>query len=293
VRVGDAAVSAAALRAQIRLLSPGHIVYDPPRFTSCVARLGAETPGSFVTQLLQECRAQHASIQQEALGALITEQWLIGAARERGLDVPAGSAASKASRIEAELRESLSRGEPKPTNTDLVVYYQANIAHYEHPEQRGIYIVEHIPSRHEAQELLDKAKRRGTLADIAVAPIIALRESISRSDPDKAVPTKRAVLRAIFAAKPHTLVGPVSLNEQWCLFEVTSVSARTVKPLSEVKESIEQQLSAERRRHTLARFIAQWRKRWMAKTDCSAGYVVQKCRQYRGRRTPEKSLAFD
>jgi len=292
IRVGDTSITDVSVHRQMSAMARGHVLPDPPRFGKCVARLQAETPESFPAQLKQECRDQYASLKQEAISSLISLQWLIGAAKESGLTVPDGPTASKAKMIEAQLRRAVGMQEPRPTATDLTAYYQRHIESYEHPEQRNLYIIEHIPTRREARALLVKAKRRGTLANIAVAPVIALHESVPRSDPSESAPTRRAALRAIFAARPHTLVGPVPLNEQWCLFEVTSIAPRTVEPVAEVKPTIERQLAVERQRHALSRFIGEWRKRWTARTDCSTGYVVQKCRQFRGRRASDP-FAFD
>jgi hypothetical protein len=294
VQVGEMKIAAAAVRAQMSSLAPAHLVPDPPQFKQCVARLGSETPGAFRAQLEEECRSQYASLKHEALNSLIAVQWLLGAASERGLSLPDGSLPVKASAADRELRNALRQAEPEVTQAEAAAYYRRNIERYERTEQRSIYMVEHVSSRREAQALLDKAKRRGGISGLQIqAPVEGLRELIARSDPAKAVPTKRAVLRAIFAAMPHTIIGPVALNEQWCLFEVTHVTSRVVKPLARVEQAIERQLTMERQQRALARFISAWRRRWIARTDCSSGYVVQKCKQYRGPKTPEAPLAFE
>jgi hypothetical protein len=38
---------------------------------------------------------------------------------------------------------------------------------------------------------------------------------------------------------------------------------------------------------TLATFIKTWREKWHAKTNCTTGYIVQKCAQYTNTHTPE------
>jgi hypothetical protein len=66
-----------------------------------------------------------------------------------------------------------------------------------------------------------------------------------------------------------------------------------VKSLTQVSASIEKKLADERRKQALTVFIAAWRKKWIAQTNCDTGYVTQKCRQYTGLKTPEEPLALN
>jgi hypothetical protein len=291
-RVGDATITAANVRAQIVALAPEHIVPDPPRFARCIARLSAGTPGFYPGQIAQECRSQYTLLKQQALGALIDAQWLLGAASERGLDVSGGSPTTKARAAEAALRRSI-QGDQSVGQTEVAAYYHKNSEDYETPEQREIYIVEHIPTRQDAQALLAQTRRAGKASDVKIRPpVIGLEETLPKMNPAELPPPRRAVLRAVLAAKPHMIVGPVPLNEQWCFFEVRLITPRAVKSLAEVSNEIRQQLISQRQKKALTSYIAAWRKKWTARTDCSPGYVIQKCRQYRGPRTPEDPHSF-
>jgi hypothetical protein len=65
------------------------------------------------------------------------------------------------------------------------------------------------------------------------------------------------------------------------------VPADGATPLSKVSAEIAQRLSGEREQRALEQFLEAYRHEWTAKTSCHAGYVVQKCSEYRGRLTPE------
>jgi hypothetical protein len=63
---------------------------------------------------------------------------------------------------------------------------------------------------------------------------------------------------------------------------VTRVVPPKRKSLAHVEHSIRQQLEREQQRRSLTRFIGAWRAKWIARTDCARGYVVELCRQYSG-----------
>jgi hypothetical protein len=62
---------------------------------------------------------------------------------------------------------------------------------------------------------------------------------------------------------------------------------------TQVRRSIAASLAHERWVRALRIFIIAWRRKWTAKTDCQPGFVVQKCRQYRGPRFPGDPLALN
>jgi hypothetical protein len=105
------------------------------------------------------------------------------------------------------------------------------------------------------------------------------------------ISVRRPVMKDLFATKPHVLVGPESLNG-YSVFEVTRISPRWIKPLGHVRAQIVHRIADEEHKRALIRLIAQWRARWLAQTDCSKGFIVQKCSQYRGPVAGEPATAF-
>ncbi len=116
-------------------------------------------------------------------------------------------------------------------------------------------------------------------------------ESLDRTNIAHVVPVHRVVTKAIFAAKAHVPTGPEPVNG-YSVFEVTRIVAREVQPLSHVRDQIRGQLLQFARTKALDAFIATWRRKWVARTDCAPGYVVQQCAQYRGARAPESNVSF-
>lgn len=287
LRVGRATIGVGVVDHWMAAIAPEHSVPDPPRFTKCVARLKAQAAESIPYALEEECRQRYQELRRRALGLVISSEWLIGEAGERGLALSGGDLAAKARSAESKLRRALRGGEANIPPAQVNAYYEQNVAQFGRPEKRYLDIVERIPTRAGARVALLATRRRGDLHKIAI------HEEFEEENPAKIVPWKRAILRAIFAATPHTIVGPLPLNEKWCFFEVTRVIPKDVKPLAQVSASIERQLRSEREQRELAPLIAAWRKKWLARTTCSPGYVVQKCSEYRGAKTREDPLALN
>ena len=60
-----------------------------------------------------------------------------------------------------------------------------------------------------------------------------------------------------------------------------------------VREKFAARLASWRHRLALLAFLEAYRSKWIAKTDCSPGFVVQKCSPYRGPTIPEGGLLSD
>jgi hypothetical protein len=315
-RVGGVAITTATLAHRMAIVAPEHVVPDPPRYTACIARLRSITPHGLTAGLARECRDEYAALKREALDHLISSQWLIGEASGEGLGVSDqavahrlqqkkasfanGSAEDQESltvtaRTPADLefetrtelakeriRQALAQHEPKVTRAQTVAYYRRNISRYRTWEQRRFYIVENLESAASARRLTSEF----ACGEKHIAAM-SLRESLDRRNLAGYTGEKRRIADAIFAAKPHVVAEPVELNHYYFLFEVTRVTPAYVKPLAQVRAAIARQLADEAQKRRLVRFVTAWRTRWIAKTDCSPGYVIQKCAQYNGHRVPE------
>jgi hypothetical protein len=72
------------------------------------------------------------------------------------------------------------------------------------------------------------------------------------------------------------------------LFVIRRIEPEKLRPLSEVRGAIERKLLVPARRRAKEELVQAYRARWIGRTSCRAGYVVEKCRQYSGPRPPER-----
>jgi len=55
--------------------------------------------------------------------------------------------------------------------------------------------------------------------------------------------------------------------------------------LAQAEASIRQQLTATHQQTALTSFIKEFKKKWLAKTECRAGYVQMNCKEYKAPKT--------
>lgn len=317
-RVGGATITRGAFEHWMAVTAPQHVAPVPPGYSACIAHAKAAAPQSTTAQLREECRDEYREVAQKVLALLISSRWLAGEAAEQGVKVSSGEVEQRLEQkrrsysssaefdeslkaiahttadvrleLEAELaREKLlakqAGDEPKIGATAVAAYYQAHIRHYHIPEERYFDIGENFPSAAVARKIMREAN--------AGKPLPSIHESLPRKPYSDYNGEKRTIYEAIFKAKPHVFTGPIDLNEYYFVIDVTRIVPPYVQQLSQVRDSIAKRLAAEQHKRALAAFVAAWRSRWTARTDCAPDYVVPKCRQYAGTKTPEEPLPLN
>jgi hypothetical protein len=257
---------------------------------------------------------------EEALALLIDSRWLEGEAAHQGLRPSRGEIARLVGQqrrlaqgsggfaaalsetgetiadVESEARAKWAAGALERRLTRMVDrqarmqvtkrmvadFYRTHAARYHKRERRYYDLYEQIPKRTEAVALAQRL-RRGERVHQRANKEEPFRPRNFRNLPERAI-----TFRAVFSAKKtNVVVGPLPLQGAWCLFILKRIVPARLQPLAEVRLSIERTLLATFERRERARLIAAYRWRWLARTDCRPGYVVQKCRQFRGSRVSE------
>ncbi len=252
------------------------------------------------------------TLQQKALAFLISSNWLIGTAAEHGL-APSGhevddgleeerntyvspaeftNALKAMGKVVADvrfevqaklatdrLRQMLINAQPKVSPAQIASYYGLHYQSFALREQRKFDIVNHMTLK-EADKLKQEVEHGRNFSQMALHESLEVRRGPTPKE-------KRAAEHAIFAAKPHTLGGPVELFRFYSLFRVNQVIPPGHRPLRSVERAIGARIASEQNRRAHAEFLKAWISRWKARTDCTPAYVVEGCRQYRGLAAPE------
>lgn len=293
VRVGQTVITATTVDHWMSEMAGGRVVPDPSK-------------------------QQDLPLREQALGFLISSQWLLGEAAEEGLKVskqeieqrfkdkesasfPGGEAEFheflKATgkevsdvmfEIQAELassriRQAVASREPKVTQAQIAKYYSQNKQRFARSERRYFDI----------DSLLSEAAARKARREVELGRSFAkmgLHESLERTRSADVGSGKEAIERAVFSARPNVLGGPVRLYGDYSLFEVRRIAVAVQPTLAQVQGSIEKRLAAERQRQTLAEFVKAWRQKWIARTNCRTRYVMPDCKQYTGPMASEAKI---
>ena len=271
-------------------------------------------------QLKAQCAQQYQALKQEVLSFLLSSSWVLGEAGSLGVKVSdkevkkrfeqvrtqqfpkaaefekflatSGQTVSdlllrvKLNLLSSKIQEKIVKTKGTVSQAQIEKYYKENPQRFGTPEKRNLEI---ILTKTEAQAL--KAKR-----DIESGKSFAsLAKSVSIDPTSKAIGGKLAgVIKgqeeasldaAIFAAKPKVLTGPVKTAFGYYIFDVTGTTPGSQQTLAQAQTSIKQQLSATQQQAALSTFVKSFKKKWTAKTDCRAGYVVMDCKQYKAPKT--------
>jgi len=256
---------------------------------------------------------------QTALDFLISADWAIEAAAERGLGVSDGAVERgvkertqavpngrsefekeiastgqtlgdvklevKAALATARLRDFLSKRVAPVTQAQIADYYKRHPQRFRIPNRRRVDLIEAI---HGYGHAIALGKQLGPGKRFAEK---ALHELVARQAPyEEAHRENHQLIQAIFTATPGRVARPVSFNDKWVLLVVRKLVPGSIKPLSKVSAHIAERLSSERQRQAMASFLEAYRREWTAKTRCHTGFVVQNCSEYRGPLEPESSL---
>jgi foldase protein PrsA len=290
VRVGDALIDRAAVDHWARAITRG-------------SSAGVSSTGVRFTP------------REQALDFLISSDWLIGEAAEQRLAVsdraiehaleerigssPSGNAdfqkelsftgqtvsdvrlEAKTALAAAMLRETLSKRVPKVTRSAVADFYRRQRLLFRR-DRRVVDLIEGIESPDAAIALgreIGAGSRFTTRAVRETVPRPPLIEAERREN--------RKLVRAIFATRLGKIGDPVSYDTRWVLLVVRAEIPGSTKRFAEVETEIARYLSERRRHAIIAKFLEAYRAEWTARTSCRAGFVVQKCSQYRGPAMPE------
>jgi foldase protein PrsA len=275
-------------------------------------------------QLKSECEQQYKSLQQEVLGFLISSEWVLGEGASVGVKVsdkevkkqfetiksqqfpkPAafekflatsGQTVSdlllrvKLNLLSSKIQQHVVKSKGTPSEKQIEKYYNQNKSRFGAPEKRNLEI---ILTKTEAQASSAKKEVESGKSFASVAKSVSidptskakggLLSGVAKGQEEKALD------EAAFSAKKGVLSGPVKTPFGYYVFEVLSTTPGSQQTLAQAKTSIKQQLTATQQQTALSTFVKEFKKKWTAKTDCRAGYVVQDCKQYKAPKTTSTS----
>ena len=303
------------------------VIPEPPAYTACVAHLQsiepkpakgqkAKTPAALKT----ECEQQYKALQQQTLGFLISLDWVLGAAEERGVKVSDKEVANhlnelkkgkftkpgefqkflantgetvsdlllrvKLSMVSTKLQAKITKSPKAVSEAEVAKYYDEHKSQYGQPERRDLRVV---LTKTEAQAKQAKSEIQSGKSFASVAKSKSIDPTSKNSGGELPGVVKgeeqQALSEAVFAAKTGVLSGPVKTPFGYYVFEVKATHAPTQQTLAQVKSTIKQQLSSQGAQKALQKFSKELQKTWQPRTECGAEYVVKDCKEYKAPKT--------
>jgi foldase protein PrsA len=271
-------------------------------------------------QLKSECEQQYKSLQQEVLGFLISSQWVIGEASHLGVNVSdaevkkefekiknqqfpkaaefekflatSGQTVSdlllrvKLNMLSSKIQKKIAAGKGTPSKAEIEKYYKENQSRFGTPEKRNVSIIL-TKTEAQANEAKKEIESGKSFASVAKSKSIDPTSKAAGGELKGVVKGQEeaALNTAIFSAPLNKLSGPVKTPFGYYIYEVKSSTPGTQQTLKQSEASIKQQLTATTQQAALSKFVKEFKKTWMGKTECRSGYVVADCKEYKAPKT--------
>ncbi len=270
--------------------------------------------------LKSQCEQQYKTLQQEVLGFLISSSWVLGEASSLGVKVTdkevkkqfekiksqqfpkaaefekflktSGQTVSdlllrvKLNLLSSKIQQKIVKEKSKVSHAEIEKYFKNNPKRFGVAEKRNLLI---ILTKTEAQAKKAKQEIESGKSFESVAKRVSI-DPTSKSNGGKLPGVvkgqeEKSLDTAVFSAKKGVLTGPVKTPFGYYIFEVQTVTPGSQQTLKQAEGSIKSQLTATRQQSALSKFVKEFKKKWMAKTDCRAGYTVADCKGYKAPKT--------
>jgi foldase protein PrsA len=274
--------------------------------------------------LKSQCERQYKALRQEVLGFLISSNWVIGEAKSLGVKLSDAEVKKQFEKIKSQqfpkaaefekflktsgqsvsdlllrvklnllsqkIQQKVIKQKSKVTQADIAKYYKENPKRFSVPEKRDLLI---ILTKTEAQAKKAKQEVESGKSFQSVAKRVSI-DPTSKANGGKLTGVvkgqeEKQLDAAVFSAKKNVLSGPVKTPFGYYVFEVQAITPGSQQSLKQAEPSIKSQLTATKQQTALSKFVKEFKKKWMSKTDCRAEYVMTDCKQYKAPKTKSTS----
>jgi foldase protein PrsA len=262
-----------------------------------------------------QCEQQYTAYKQEVLDFLISSQWVLSEAAEQGVNVPESEIKKQFATLKSQqfpkesafkeflahtgeteadllmrvklqllarkLQEKITKtSKKKPSKAEIEKYYNEHKSQYGKPERRNLQLIltKNESGAKAAKAEVESGKNFATVAKaVSIDPLSKSNggslQEVTRGEEEKALD------EAIFAAKAGQLSGPVKTPFGYYVFKVSKVLPSTQQTLAQSEATIATQLGTQGSQKALTKYVEEFRKRWLGRTECRSGYVVPDCKE--------------
>lgn len=185
------------------------------------------------------------------------------------------------------IQEKVNSEAPAPTASEISDYYEAEKAtQFSEKESRDVRIIINKDKAkvEAAKKELEKDNSPASWKKVAPKyssdPTSKSKGGLSEGITEEFL--KGELKEAIFGSATGELKGPVKFETNWILTEVVKLNPAKSKSLAEVKAQIEETLKGEKQQEYLGEFATDFQTRWVSRTYCASGYVIEKCANFKG-----------
>lgn len=293
-------------------------VPDPPAFTKCVAgkrkalpKPAKGQPAQTDQQLKDQCKQEHETLRDNALGTLVNTVWIEKEAEAQDVKVSDAEvrksfdtqkkqqfpkdadykaflkqsgqteaqllAQVRTGELARKITEKITKGKDKVSDAEVKAFYEddKNSAQFGTPETRDAHVV------------LTKTKAKAEQARQAVEGGQSWSQVAKRYSVDPTTKAQGGKLAgvakgtqdkgfetALFAADKGKVTGPVKTQFGYYVFEVDKTTKAQQQTLAQAQPVIRQTLVEQKKQKAIEGFVKTYTTKWRDKTECREGYKV-------------------
>lgn len=259
---------------------------------------------------------QGKALKQQVLQFLISSDWIIGEAKDRGLSASDAEIQKQFAQTKKQsfpndkayqrflktsgqnvqdllfrvrldvlsnkIRENVTKGVSNVSEGDIKDYYEENAQQFTQPERRDLEVI------------LAKSEDKANAAKREVESGTKWGQAAKRLSTDPASKNQGGKLlgvtkgqqdpafdAAIFSTEKGKITGPVKTGAGFYVFRVTKITPETKQSLKASTAGIRQLIISQNQQKELDQFATDFRADWRAKTDCAEDYKISDCRNGR------------
>jgi parvulin-like peptidyl-prolyl isomerase len=200
--------------------------------------------------------------------------------------------------LQQQLESQVTEEAPVPSKREIKTYYEAaKASQYTTPESRDVRVVKNkdkakVEEAKAALEKDDSIKSWETVAKKYSTDTTKSNGGLQTGVTEGAGTLQEPLEAEVFAAGQGEIEGPLQEGENYVIFEVMKITPEKAQSLDEAKPQISAQLAEQAKQQSFGAFVRGFNSRWVSRTVCASGYVVEQCSNFKGDgRPPEANEA--
>lgn len=280
-------------------------------------------------KLPKESSKKYEELKTAAMTETLEQVWLRGEAQERGISVTPKQVSTELAQIKKEnfkapgsyqeflknsnftpedverrvevqvlstqIQEAISNSAGPASKEEIEDYYDAEKAsQFTTPASRDVRVVINTDKSEveKAKEALEKDNSPGSWNKVAAKystdPSTKGKGGLQTGVPEEFL--KGELKKAVFETPTNQLAGPVKNSGSYLLVEPVKLNPEKVQALPEVRQQISSTLTQQNQEEALSEFVAGYQSKWVSRTFCAPGFLVQNCSNYVSDGHPESAV---
>jgi parvulin-like peptidyl-prolyl isomerase len=191
--------------------------------------------------------------------------------------------------LSTQIQEQISKEAPPPSESEIADYYDSvKDTQFTSAESRDVRVIVNADKgkAEEAKALLEKDNSPGSWQKVAQKfsedPTTKSSGGLQRALSEELLASQPELKAAVFSSPAGVIAGPTDVQGKFFVVEVDKLNPEKVQTLKEVGQQIRSQLTQQVAQQVFSDFVTEFQNKWESRTFCAAGFVVERCSNFKG-----------